>query len=145
MDAGDPPLPSDAERNSARVERMKHLCDDLAAAQDDARKYHEAIEDSRRETDAFNSSLATPTTSASEVYPHIQRPPCPKCQSRRTIQAAEKHPKEKLYCPDCRHVWEIDTRPVRGRPAHSASDRKDRRGKLTPGLTRPTLVQRRRT
>jgi len=44
---------------SARLERMKRLCADLAAAQSDARKCDEVIKEMQRETDAFNSSRAT--------------------------------------------------------------------------------------
>lgn len=59
MDVRDAPPPSDAERMSARLERMKRLCADLAAAQSDARKCDEVIKEMQRETDAFNSSRAT--------------------------------------------------------------------------------------
>jgi len=59
MDVRDAPLSSDAERMSARLERIKRLCADLSVAQSDARKYDEVMEEIRRETDAFNSSRAT--------------------------------------------------------------------------------------
>ncbi len=49
----------DAEDIFVRLERMKKLCDDLDAAQKDARKYHTLIERMRAEAGAFRQRLGT--------------------------------------------------------------------------------------
>ena len=49
----------EAEDIFARLERMKRLCDELDAAQEDTRKYHTLIERMRAEADAFRRRLAT--------------------------------------------------------------------------------------
>ena len=37
---------------------------------------------------------------------HVQRFPCPRCRSLRTIQTDETAIAETLYCPDCGYVWD---------------------------------------
>ena len=49
----------DADDICARLERMKKLCDELEAAQKDARAYHTLIERMRVEADAFVRRLGT--------------------------------------------------------------------------------------
>ena len=49
----------DAEDICARLDRMKKLCDELDAAQKDARKYHTLIERMRAAADAFRQRLGT--------------------------------------------------------------------------------------
>ena len=39
---------------------------------------------------------------------HVQRFPCPRCRSLRTIQTDETAIAETLYCPDCSHFWDRD-------------------------------------
>jgi hypothetical protein len=43
-------------------------------------------------------------------YPRLQRPPCPNCQSRQTIQVVDDGSVEKLYCPD--YAWQWLTKPA---------------------------------
>ena len=49
----------DADDICVRLERMKKLCDELEAAQKDARTYHTLIERMRVEADAFVQRLGT--------------------------------------------------------------------------------------
>jgi len=53
------PTMPDAEDICARLDRMKKLCDELDAAQKDARKYHTLIERMRAAADAFRQRLGT--------------------------------------------------------------------------------------
>ena len=51
-------------------------------------------------------SLVPPPQPERAAYPRIQRPLCPECRSRRTICVDRVLPTlEKLYCPDCGHLW----------------------------------------
>ena len=50
---------SEAEEISARLERMKKLCEELDAARRDTRKYRTVIERMRTEADAFRKRLGT--------------------------------------------------------------------------------------
>jgi hypothetical protein len=49
----------DADDISARLERMKKLCDELDAAQQDTRTYHTLIERIRASADAFRQCLGS--------------------------------------------------------------------------------------
>jgi len=49
----------EADDVSARLARMKQLCDQLDAAQNDRRHYNELIERIRQEADEFRRSLGT--------------------------------------------------------------------------------------
>jgi hypothetical protein len=54
-----PPSTPNADEICTRLERMKKLCDELEAAQNDTRRYNELIERIRREADAFTLTLGT--------------------------------------------------------------------------------------
>jgi hypothetical protein len=49
----------DADDLSARIDRIKRLCDQLDTARSDQRRYKDLIELIRQEADAFRQTLST--------------------------------------------------------------------------------------
>jgi hypothetical protein len=44
---------------------------------------------------------------------HLQRFPCPRCHSLRTIQTDATGIAETLCCPECEHIWDRVMPPAR--------------------------------
>jgi hypothetical protein len=54
-----PPIPPASDETLARIERIKALCDELDAAQNDTHRYTDVIELIRRVDDAFRRTFGT--------------------------------------------------------------------------------------
>ena len=83
----------------------------------------------RELTISFGMNAACEHASRSCVeYPRLQHPPCPQCDSKRTINTATSELARTLYCPDCGYTWQHAIKSVKERvnPQNAGSRRTQR-------------------
>jgi len=76
---------------------------------------------------------------------HLQRCPCPRCHSLRTIQTDATWAIETLCCPECEHVWDHVQRSDADRvDLHGAKDARDSPARASAAASHSCLARRRR-